>query len=380
MRLPRAFALALALVSLAGVSCSVSQTGVIRGRVVYLLPGGEPDSGGGGALQGATVSVAGTTISAWSDLEGNYALAGVPAGEHSVHAGIAGYAGEHRTVRVTAGDTLVLDFELLRVPLDLRRILLMSDPPQAYSPAYNIEPYTGSERDGFQSADTSPASTFSLHVGGSSYLDIRRFILAGERPSTGWLSIEEMVNYFRYDRDVALKDHPLAVVTEVSDAPWKPEHRLVRIGLRAPPAGMGGVPPTNLVFLVDVSMSMWENLRPLKRAFGGLAGQLRPQDLVSIVVYAGAEGVVLPPTPGDRRDEILRAVTRMWPGGDTADAQGLVLAYRIARANFIEGGEQPGHSRHRRRLHQLGHSRRYGADSAHRGRARGRHPPVRRGL
>ena len=149
-----------------------------------------------------------------------------------------------------------------------------------------------------------------------------------------------MINYFPYDWGDVAGEHPFAVTTEVTQAPWKREHRLVRIGLHAPSVDIRHLPPGNLVFLLDVSGSMQPNnkLPLLKSAFALLVDQLRPQDRVAIVVYAGAGGLVLPSTPGNRQDRILAALKQLEAGGSTAGGEGLQLAYEIAREHYIDGG------------------------------------------
>ncbi|MYA34383.1 MAG: VWA domain-containing protein, partial [Gemmatimonadales bacterium] len=176
-------------------------------------------------------------------------------------------------------------------------------------PGHNTESYARIEENGFRRVRESPLSTFSIDVDRASYANVRRFIQAGERPPADAVRIEEMINYFPYEWGGAAGDQPFEVLTEVWDAPWKPEHRLVRIGLRAPSVDTEDLPPSNLVFLMDVSgsMSSPDKLPLLKKAFALLTEQLRPQDRVAIVVYAGAAGLVLPPTPGDRRARILSA-------------------------------------------------------------------------
>ena len=207
-------------------------------------------------------------------------------------------------------------------------------------PLFNTESYARIEENGFRRVGESPLSTFSIDVDRASYANVRRFIQSGERPPVDAVRIEEMINYFPYEWDGAAGDDPFQVLTEVWDAPWKPEHRLVRIGLKAPSVDTEDLPPSNLVFLLDVSgsMSSPDKLPLLKKAFALLTEQLRPQDRVAIVVYAGAAGLVLPSTPGNRRGRILAAVERLEAGGSTAGGAGIALAYDVARKHFIEDG------------------------------------------
>ncbi|WP_428276918.1 YfbK domain-containing protein [Candidatus Palauibacter sp.] len=342
-----------------------SETGAVRGTVL--------DATAGVGVAGAQVFVAGTTIGTLTDADGGYSLSGVPAGERVVTVRLIGYRETSKSITVTAGETVTLDFSVEQTAVrrhDLTVTGVAGETPQvvpyvveraarglaatsvmrAYAD-FNTESYARIEENGFRSVGASPLSTFSIDVDRASYANVRRFIQAGERPPVDAVRIEEMINYFPYEwdserdtapggRNSAAGDHPFQLLTEVWDAPWKPEHRLVRIGLRAPSIDTEDLPPSNLVFLLDVSgsMSSPDKLPLLKKAFALLAEQLRPQDRVAIVVYAGAAGLVLPPTPGNRRARILSAVERLQPGGSTAGGAGIALAYEVAREHFVEDG------------------------------------------
>ena len=210
------------------------------------------------------------------------------------------------------------------------------------SPSYyhNTESYAHVEENGFQLVGESPLSTFSIDVDRASYANVRRFIEDGQRPPVDAVRIEEMINYFPYEWEEVAGEHPFAVTTEVWEAPWRPEHRLVRIGLTAQSVDTRDLPPGNLVFLIDVSGSMEspDKLPLLKKAFALLVEQLRAEDRVAIAVYAGAAGLVLPSTPGDAREEILAALENLRAGGSTAGGEGIRLAYEVARENYIDGG------------------------------------------
>jgi Ca-activated chloride channel family protein len=152
--------------------------------------------------------------------------------------------------------------------------------------------------------------------------------------------VEELINYFSYDYPQPQGDDPFSIVTEVSQAPWNPQHQLVHIGLQGKSIPTEDLPPSNLVFLLDVSGSMNspDKLPLLKSAFSLLVNELDEDDRVSIVVYAGAAGIVLEPTPGDEKDAILDAITQLEAGGSTAGGEGIELAYQLAREQFIEDG------------------------------------------
>ncbi|MEZ4224555.1 MAG: von Willebrand factor type A domain-containing protein [Polyangiaceae bacterium] len=185
-----------------------------------------------------------------------------------------------------------------------------------------------------------PRSTFSIDVDTASYALMRRHLVEGNLPPKGAVRIEEMLNYFHYEYPEPTGAHPFSVTTDVTSAPWAPEHRLVRIGLKAKHVQPAEVPGTNLVFLLDVSGSMNDpnKLPLLKRSFAMLVEQLDENDSVAIVVYAGASGLALPATRGNRKQDILGALERLEAGGSTNGGEGIRLAYDIARKQFIRGG------------------------------------------
>jgi Ca-activated chloride channel family protein len=152
--------------------------------------------------------------------------------------------------------------------------------------------------------------------------------------------IEEMVNYFKYDLKGPTNGEPVAIHTELSSAPWNTRHRLLRIALKAKTIGNDKLPPSDLVFLIDVSGSMAQsNKLPLaKAAMKLLTDELRPQDKVSIVTYAGEAGVALEPTPGSQKEKIMEAIDNLNAGGSTNGGEGIKTAYRIARENFMKNG------------------------------------------
>ena len=207
-------------------------------------------------------------------------------------------------------------------------------------PEWNTEDYSAIEENGFRLTKDHPLSTFSIDVDAASYANLRRFIHDGMAAPKDAVRIEEMVNYFSYDYPAPEGDVPFSVVTEVGPAPWNAAHRIVHIGLQGEKIDLVGRPASNLVFLLDVSGSMDEpdKLPLLKKAFRMLVGELGENDRVSIVVYAGAAGMVLEPTRGDRAEQIVEALERLQAGGSTAGAEGIQLAYSTAAAQFIEGG------------------------------------------
>lgn len=192
----------------------------------------------------------------------------------------------------------------------------------------------------FESPKQSPLSTFSIDVDNASYTNIRRFINYGQTVPKDAVRVEEMVNFFKYQYDQPKGNHPFAIQTEYSDCPWNEKHKLLKIGLQGKEIPTDALPNSNFVFLIDVSGSMSsENKLPLlKESMKVLVNELRKNDKVALVVYAGAAGLVLPPTSGDKKETIINALNNLQAGGSTAGGAGIQLAYKIAQENFIKGG------------------------------------------
>jgi len=207
-------------------------------------------------------------------------------------------------------------------------------------PEFNTEAYAPLGENPFVSVKEQPLSTFSSDVDTASYSNARRFLSEGTLPPKDSIRVEEWLNYFSYAYAPPTGDAPVAIHTEVSECPWQPAHRLVRIGIKARPIEQAAVPARNLVFLVDVSGSMmFPNKLPLlKNGLAMLTRTLRPQDQVALVAYAGSSGLVLPVTPGSKQNEILTALAALEAGGSTNGGEGIQLAYRVAQEHFIKGG------------------------------------------
>ncbi|MGB3466168.1 MAG: von Willebrand factor type A domain-containing protein [Cyclobacteriaceae bacterium] len=202
------------------------------------------------------------------------------------------------------------------------------------------EEYAEITESGFLRPSKTPLSTFSIDVDAASYSNVRRFLNNGQMPPADAVRVEEMINYFSYDYPQPKGNDPFSVTTEIAPAPWNSQHQLVHVGIQGEKIDTEDLPASNLVFLLDVSGSMnrVNKLPLLKSAFQLLVAQLRPEDKVSIVVYAGAAGMVLEPTSGDNKSKILNAFKNLSAGGSTAGGAGIELAYATAKEHFIKGG------------------------------------------
>jgi Ca-activated chloride channel family protein len=219
-------------------------------------------------------------------------------------------------------------------------VIVKDEEVKADEKPFNTEDYDNIVENRFLAATQAPLSTFSIDVDEAAYSNVRRFINNGSIPPAGAVRIEEMINYFDYTYPQPQNDDPFTVNTELSECPWSPQHRLVHIGLQGKEIPVQNLPNANIVFLIDVSGSMQdENKLPLVRSsMKLLADQLRPDDKLAIVVYAGNAGLVLPPTSGTNKTAIKEAIDQLEAGGSTAGGEGIQLAYKVARENFIKGG------------------------------------------
>ncbi|HKU62168.1 MAG TPA: von Willebrand factor type A domain-containing protein [Gemmatimonadales bacterium] len=318
--------------------------------------------GAGQPIPGARVSVAETALGAAVDSTGHYLISAVPAGRNHLRAEAPGYHPTEVEVTVRAGTTVRRDLVLSPAPQPLaemakasgqvsrRNELDRADAPLAARAAtaprprqneeWNTEAYARIEENRFLGASANPVSTFSIDVDAASYSNVRRFLAQGTLPPADAVRLEEMVNYFPYRYPDRAGEHPFGVIADVGPCPWADDHRLVRVALQARRVDTRELPPSNLVFLIDVSGSMQSpaKLPLVKRAFRALVQKLRPDDRVAIVVYAGAAGLVLPSTPGSRKEEILDGIDRLEAGGSTAGGAGLRLAYDVAKEHFLPKG------------------------------------------
>lgn len=207
-------------------------------------------------------------------------------------------------------------------------------------PSWNRESYNAVTKNGFIATGNDPLSTFSIDVDTASYSNIRRFINQGSLPPVGAVRIEEMVNYFSYDYPRPQKQHPFSVTGELGPCLWNNNHKLVRIGLKARDIAKKDLPPSNLIFLIDVSgsMSAPNKLPLLKQSMKMLVRQLDKDDRVSIVVYAGNDCVLLEPTAGSEQKKILAAISTLGAGGSTHASSGIITAYQLAKQVYMPRG------------------------------------------
>lgn len=205
---------------------------------------------------------------------------------------------------------------------------------------FNTEDYDNIVENKFLASTQNPLSTFSIDVDEAAYSNVRRYLQNGSTPPSGAVRIEEMINYFDYSYPKPKNGDPFTVSTEISECPWNPQHKLVHIGLQGKEIPVDNLPPSNMVFLIDVSGSMDEpNKLPLVQAsMNMLVDQLREKDKIAIVVYAGNAGLVLPSMSGINKIKIKEAIDNLEAGGSTAGGEGILLAYKTARDNFIQDG------------------------------------------
>ena len=237
----------------------------------------------------------------------------------------------------------------LSLSADASGLRLTAMPASVAEPSHAYPPYPVADRERYAHFDDNPVkrvaetpvSTFSIDVDTAAYANVRRFLDRGEVPPHDAVRIEEIVNYFHYPyAPPGDTTHPFAVHTEIGPSPWHPHRHLLHIGIKGYETPDTGLPPANLVFLIDVSGSMEDpdKLPLLKSSMKLLAAKLRAEDAIAIVVYAGAAGQVLESTPGDRKATILAALDRLSAGGSTNGGEGIRLAYAIAREHFKPGG------------------------------------------
>ena len=221
-----------------------------------------------------------------------------------------------------------------------RRAMPVPEQSMWQPPARNRESYNSMTENGFITTGNDPLSTFSIDVDTASYSNIRRFINQGTLPPVGAVRVEEMINYFSYSYPQPTGKHPVSITAELGPCPWKKGHKLVRIGLKAKNISKKDLPPSNLVFLIDVSGSMAapNKLPLLKQAMKMLVRQLDKDDRISMVVYAGMDRIALEPTAGSEQKKIMAAINNLGAGGSTHASSGIITAYKLAKQVYMPDG------------------------------------------
>ena len=334
--------LLIAIISLGTVN---AQTLTVKGKVT--------DAADGFGITGCTVLVKGTTRSTITNVDGEYTIC-ANKGEKLIFSYI-GY--ETQTVKVTSerlnitmqANSQILE-ECVVVGYGMQKQVSMCGAVsnimpgimtrRAYTYDMNTEEYKNIEENGFKKVNENPLSTFSIDVDAASYSNMRRYLNRGELPPADAIRTEELINYFSYNYPQPTSKDPVKITTEVGSCPWNKNHRLVRIGLKAKEIPTEKLPVSNLVFLIDVSGSMYgpQRLGLVQSSLKLLVNNLRDADRVAIVVYSGSAGERLPSTSGSDKQKIREAIDELTAGGSTAGGEGIKLAYKIAKKNFVKGG------------------------------------------
>ena len=334
--------LLIAIISLGAVN---AQTLTVKGKVT--------DAADGSGITGCTVLVKGTTRSTITNVDGEYTIR-ANKGEKLIFSYI-GY--ETQTVKVTSerlnitmqANSQILE-ECVVVGYGMQKQVSMCGAVsnimpgimtrRAYTYDMNTEEYKNIEENGFKKVNENPLSTFSIDVDAASYSNMRRYLNRGELPPADAIRTEELINYFSYNYPQPTGKDPIKITTEIGSCPWNKNHRLVRIGVKAKEIPTEKLPVSNLVFLIDVSGSMYgpQRLGLVQSSLKLLVNNLRDADRVAIVVYSGSAGERLPSTSGSDKQKIREAIDELTAGGSTAGGEGIKLAYKIAKKNFVKEG------------------------------------------
>ena len=336
------FGLLVAIISLGNVN---AETFIVKGKVT--------DAADGSGIIGCTVQVKGTTRSTITYVDGEYTIR-ADKGEKLVFSYIgyekqeAEVKSERLNIRLKTSSQ-VLE-ECVVVGYGTQKMVSLCGAVGHATPGImasrmdadgmNAEEYKEIAENNFKTVSESPLSTFSIDVDAASYSNMRRYINKGELPPADAIRTEELINYFSYDYPQPTGNDPVKITTEVGACPWNVKHRLVRIGLKAKEIPTDKLPVSNLVFLIDVSGSMYgpQRLGLVQSSLKLLVNNLRDEDRVAIVVYSGSAGEKLPSTSGSDKQKIREAIDELTAGGSTAGGAGIKLAYKMAKQNFVKGG------------------------------------------
>ena len=336
------FGLLVAIISLGNVN---AETFIVKGKVT--------DAADGSGIIGCTVQVKGTTRSTITNVDGEYTIR-ADKGEKLVFSYIgyekqeAEVKSERLNIRLKTSSQ-VLE-ECVVVGYGTQKMVSLCGAVGHATPGImasrmdadgmNAEEYKEIAENNFKTVSESPLSTFSIDIDAASYSNMRRYINKGELPPADAIRTEELINYFSYDYPQPTGNDPVKITTEVGACPWNVKHRLVRIGLKAKEIPTDKLPVSNLVFLIDVSGSMYgpQRLGLVQSSLKLLVNNLRDEDRVAIVVYSGSAGEKLPSTSGSDKQKIREAIDELTAGGSTAGGAGIKLAYKMAKQNFVKGG------------------------------------------
>ena len=327
---------------------AVVSLGVVNAQTLTVT-GTVTDVADGTPIVGCSVMLKGTTKGTVTNVNGQYAIQ-AKKGETLLFQFI-GYKQESRVVKSARldirmkADEVALE-ECVVVGYGTRKAKAITSaymaicPTPAYDMCVNTEEYGSFQENGFKEVADAALSTFSIDVDAASYSNMRRFVNKGELPPVDAVRTEELVNYFSYDYPKPTGNDPVKITMEAGACPWNPANRLVRIGLKAKEIPTDNLPASNLVFLIDVSGSMWgaNRLDLVKSSLKLLVNNLRDKDKVAIVTYSGSAGVKLESTSGSDKQKIREAIDELTAGGSTAGGAGIMLAYKIAKKNFISNG------------------------------------------
>lgn len=336
------FGLLVAIISLGNVN---AETFIVKGKVT--------DAADGSGIIGCTVQVKGTTRSTITNVDGEYTIR-ADKGEKLVFSYIgyekqeAEVKSERLNIRLKTSSQ-VLE-ECVVVGYGTQKMVSLCGAvshitpgimaSRMYADGMNAEEYKEIAENNFKTVSESPLSTFSIDIDAASYSNMRRYINKSELPPADAIRTEELINYFSYDYPQPTGNDPVKITTEVGACPWNVKHRLVRIGLKAKEIPTDKLPVSNLVFLIDVSGSMYgpQRLGLVQSSLKLQVNNLRDEDRVAIVVYSGSAGEKLPSTSGSDKQKIREAIDELTAGGSTAGGAGIKLAYKIAKQNFVKGG------------------------------------------
>ena len=313
---------------------AVVSLGVVNAQTLTVT-GTVTDVADGTPIVGCSVMLKGTTKGTVTNVNGQYAIQ-AKKGETLLFQFI-GYKQESRVVKSAR-----LDIRMKADEVALEECVVVgygTRKTKAITSA-NTEEYGSFQENGFKEVADAALSTFSIDVDAASYSNMRRFVNKGELPPVDAVRTEELVNYFSYDYPKPTGNDPVKITMESGACPWNPANRLVRIGLKAKEIPTDNLPASNLVFLIDVSGSMWgaNRLDLVKSSLKLLVNNLRDKDKVAIVTYSGSAGVKLESTSGSDKQKIREAIDELTAGGSTAGGAGIMLAYKIAKKNFISNG------------------------------------------